>query len=149
MEIALEAVVPEAGTFGIKVRMTPDGEEQTSIVVDTAAHTISVDTTRSSLSPDICQAFPIARGDSRRDVRVQTAPFAPDPGEPLRLRVFLDRSILEVFANERQCVTQRIYPTRPDSLGVALFNRAGTTTVDRIDAWDIVPTNTGPLPADG
>ena len=59
----------------------------------------------------------------------------------MRLRIFLDKSILEVYANGRQCVTQRIYPTRTDSLGVALFSRQGTTTVRSLDAWDLAATN--------
>ena len=41
---------------------------------------------------------------------VQAAPFHLVAGEPLELRVFIDRSVIEVFANRRQSV----YPTRPD-----------------------------------
>lgn len=141
MELVLEAMIPKEGVFGVKVRMTPDGEEQTAIIVDTSAHTLSVDTTQSSLRSDIYQSFPIVRGDSRKDVRVQSAPFTLEPDEPLQLRIFVDRSILEIYANGRQCVTQRIYPTRPDSLGVALFSRGGTTTVLSADAWDMAATN--------
>jgi beta-fructofuranosidase len=82
------------------------------------------------------------RTDERDDVRVQAAPLALGPDEPLQLRVFIDRSILEVYANGRQCVTQRIYPTRADSLGVALFSQRGATSVLSLDAWDVTPTNT-------
>ena len=141
MELALQAMIPRDGLFGVMVRMTPDGQEQTSIIVDTSAHTLAVDTTQSNLRADIYQPFPVVGGDSHKDVRVQTAPFTLDPDEPLQLRVFLDRSILEIYANSRQCVTQRIYPTRPDSLSVALFSRRGTTTVLWVDAWDMAATN--------
>lgn len=141
MEVFLEAAIPKDGVFGVKVRMAPAGEELTSIFVDTASHTLSVDTTRSSLRPDIYQPFPIMRGDARKDVRIQTAPFTLNPGEPLQLRIFLDRSILEIYANSRQCVTQRIYPSRPDSLGIALFSQRGTTTVLAVNAWDMAATN--------
>ena len=141
MELALEAMIPKNGVFGIKVRMSPDGEEQTIIIVDSSNNTLSVDTTQSTLRSDIYQLFPIVRGDSRKDVRVQTAPFTLAPDEPLRLRVFIDRSILEIYANGRQCVTQRIYPTLPDSVGVALFSRRETTTVSSVEAWDIAATN--------
>ena len=68
---------------------------------------------------------------------VQVAPFELRSGERLRLRVFLDRSILEVFANGRQCLTQRIYPTRSDSLGVALFASRGAWMVHAFTAWDM------------
>jgi len=138
MELALEADVGESGVFGVKVRVAPDGAEQTAIVVDARNHTCSIDTTRSSLDADVFQAYPIMPGGAeRRDVRLQTAPFKLEPGEPLRLRVFLDKSILEVFANRRLCVTQRIYPSRDDSTGVALFSRHGATMVRSLDAWDM------------
>ncbi|MHC4645691.1 MAG: GH32 C-terminal domain-containing protein [Planctomycetota bacterium] len=47
----------------------------------------------------------------------QEAPFELAPNELLKLHVFLDRSIMEVFVNGRQCITQRLYPTRDDSDG--------------------------------
>ena len=56
--------------------------------------------------------------DSERYVNSQEAPFELGEGETLRLHIFLYRSVLEVFANGRQCLTQRIYPTRADSLGL-------------------------------
>ncbi len=79
--------------------------------------------------------------DGRADVRVQEAPFALRQGESLQLRIYLDRSVLEVFANGRQCMAQRIYPTRGDSTGVALFSRGGAATVRRPRAWDLAATN--------
>ena len=43
--------------------------------------------------------------------------------ELLELRVFIDRSVIEVFANDRQCLTVRVYPGREDSRGVSLFRK--------------------------
>lgn len=145
MELALEAAMPASGIFGIKVRLAPDGAEQTAIVVDTSAHTVAVDTTHASLNPDIVQRFPIVQVNGapieQTEVRIQTAPFTLQSDELLQLRVFLDKSILEVYVNGRQCVTQRIYPTRGDSVGMALFSRQGTTSVRSLDAWDLETTN--------
>ena len=136
LEVAVESNVPDGGVFGVKVRMSPDGEEQTVIMVDRAAGTLSIDTTQSALRDDIWQPFPMMRKGERHDVRVQVAPLELDAGEPLRLRVFVDRSVLEVFANRRQCVTQRMYPTREDSMGMALFCRGGAM-VARVEAWEM------------
>ena len=61
------------------------------------------------------------------------------PGELLTLRIFLDRSILEVFANRRQCVTQRIYPARTDSIGISLFARGGQARVRSLQSWTLAP----------
>lgn len=37
-----------------------------------------------------------------------------DADEPLKLQVFIDKSVVEVFANDRQAVMRRIYSTRDD-----------------------------------
>jgi len=143
LELALEADVPAHGQFGLKVCVAPDGSEQTEIICDGADKRLMLDTTRSSLNADVWRPFPIASwvGAEQKDVAVQEAPLDLRPGEPLALRVFLDRSILEVFANGRQCVTQRIYPTRPDSVKVAIFSRGGSARVHCLEAWDMTPTN--------
>jgi sucrose-6-phosphate hydrolase SacC (GH32 family) len=148
LELALEVDDPSGHKFGVVVRCSPDSEERTVILFDGEARTLQVDTSRSSLSPEIVQPWP-QHGtsfspnplDGREDVRVQKAPFELAPGEPLRLRIFLDRSILEVFANSRQCLTQRIYPTRGDSMGVRLFSAKGRISVRSMEAWDIAAAN--------
>ena len=60
-------------------------------------------------------------------------------GEPLELRVFIDRSVVEVFANRRQCLTQRVYPTRPDSTAVRLFATGAAAHASAVEAWDMEP----------
>jgi len=74
-----------------------------------------------------------------KTTRVQVAPLELGAGEPLRLRVFLDRSIIEVYANGRQCVTQRIYPSRPDSVQIRAFCRGGQASVRSVEAWNMAP----------
>ena len=48
----------------------------------------------------------------------QGGAFALAEGETLKLQVFLDASVIEIFANDRVCLTSRIYPSRSDSLGL-------------------------------
>lgn len=115
--------VPQYGEFGLKVRRSPDGAEETAISYDASVGVLRIDASRSSLSDDVWTPFPVVGAvDSQKHVRVQEALFELDPGEPLQLRIFLDHSILEVFANYLQCVTHRVYPTRADSLGVTVFS---------------------------
>ena len=147
LELAVEVDVAEAGEFGVKVRCSPDGEEQTAIVCNPSAKTLGVNISKSSLDTSIRYIY--YRNESatkrvpenKRVVTTQEAPFELLPGESLKLRIFLDRSVLEVFANGRQCVTQRIYPTRGDSLGVTLFSCGGSVDVKSVDAWDMAPAN--------
>ncbi len=71
-----------------------------------------------------------ARPPERADVHIP-------PSEPLRLRVFVDRSIVEVFVNERQCVAQRVYPGRKDSVGVSLRAQGSPATLTSLNAWQM------------
>ena len=72
---------------------------------------------------------------------VERAPFALPPGEPLKLRVFVDKSVVEIFANDRQAIGRRVYPARADSLGVALFATGGSARVKSVRAWEMMPSN--------
>ena len=95
---------------------------------------------RSSLDEIKHYTFCMKGGDNPQ-VTAQEAPLRLGPDEKLRLRVFLDRSILEVFANDRQCITQRIYPSRQDSLGIRLFSEGGSIEVESFQAWEMTPAN--------
>lgn len=70
---------------------------------------------------------------------VHSGPLELEQDELLRLHVFIDRSILEVFANGRLCLTSRIYPTRPDSTGVGLFSTGGSAMLRSMDVWSMNP----------
>ena len=70
---------------------------------------------------------------SRRPPEI--GPLELAEGEPLKLRVFIDKSVVEVFANGRQCVAVRVYPQRKDSLGVSLHAAGGDAVLRRLDAW--------------
>lgn len=141
LELALTANMQTAQRISLEVRRSPNGEETTVITYDAARGVLAVDVSRSSLDPRIVyQTFCMRADNDNPRVTVQEAPFRLREGEPLRLRVFLDASILEVFANDRQCVTQRIYPTRADSLGVALRTTGGTARVVSLESWKLRPT---------
>jgi beta-fructofuranosidase len=124
LELQVELRPARQGLCGIVVRRTPDGAEQTQITYDAALRQLIVDRTQSSLDPT-------------SDHNLHVAPLMLGPDEPLRLRIFLDRSVLEVFANERVSITSRIYPTRADSVGVALLAGGGAARLLGLDAWQI------------
>jgi len=84
---------------------------------------ISIESSYSSLRPDILSRPP------------ETAPFLLEENEPLKLRIFLDKSSIEVFVNGKQCVAMRVYPSRDDSLGVSLRSQGHDATLKRLDAW--------------
>lgn len=147
LELSIEVEMGQAQEVGVKVRCSPDGAEQTVVSYDAAAGKLKVDVSRSTLDSTI--RYPYYRnpgalerlGEAERYVHLQEGPFELVPDEILRLRIFLDRSVLEVFANGRQCITQRIYPTRRDSVGVFLFARGGPARVQSVEAWDMAPAH--------
>jgi len=69
--------------------------------------------------------------------KVAGAPFKLAENEGLDLRVFVDRSVVEVFANNRACATLRTYPERADALGVRLFARGGAVEAHSVDVWTL------------
>jgi len=53
----------------------------------------------------------------------------------------VDKSVVEVFANGRQAVMRRIYPSRTDSVGLRLFSNGGPARVRSLQAWEMAPAN--------
>ena len=51
--------------------------------------------------------------------------------------MFVDRSVVEVFANGLHYLAKRIYPARPDSLGVQAFPLGGNPELQSLDAWQM------------
>ena len=142
LELQLEIAPRGATEFGVKVRRSPDGEEETAIVCSVTTETLKIDLTKSTLDEEVKypRLTPQDEDGGERWTRSQEAPFKLIDGEPLKLHIFLDRSVLEVFANSNLCLTQRIYPTRADSLGVSIFARGGEALLNSLDAWTITPT---------
>ena len=71
-----------------------------------------------------------------KTLRVGTvrAPFELQPGENLNLRVFIDKNLVEAFANERQAaVSAGKY--EPESSGISFISRGGDTLVKRATVW--------------
>ncbi len=120
-----------AREVGLYVLRSPDGEEQTRISLYPLDHrrfgvsSLQIDISESSLRADVWART------------AETGPIALEEDEPLDLRVFIDRSIIEVFANERQCLTVRAYPQRDDSCGVSLFARGGNARLLSLDCWQM------------
>ena len=86
---------------------------------------ITIDSSYSSTAPDVRSRAP------------ETAPVLLAPDEPLRLRVFVDKSVVEVFVNGKQCVALRVYPERSDSLGVSLRAQGKDATLKALDVWQM------------
>jgi beta-fructofuranosidase len=123
LEISAEVELDAMSKFGLVIRRSPDGAEQTPIVYDRATQSLSIDRDLSSLDPEV------KRG-------VHTCPLELAPGENLALHIYLDRSVVEIYANGRACLTNRIYPSRADSLGVGLCTQ-GHVRCQTLEIWEM------------
>ncbi len=125
LEISAEFEPGDAIEVGLTVRCSPDRAEQTRIYYNCAQERLYLDSTNSSLDPS-------THGSQH------SSPLSLASGETLHLRVFLDLSAIEVFGNDRVCLTDRIYPTRRDSLVVELLARDGIANLKSLDVWQMV-----------
>ena len=128
IELNLEIAPNKAGQVGVKVCCSPDGKEETLVYYDAADKKLKIDTHKSSLSDEGSK-------------KTEAGPFELGADEPLKLQVFIDKSVVEVFANDRQAVMRRIYPSLADSVGVKLFSKGAPATVQKLQAWDMAAAN--------
>ncbi len=122
LEIMLEFEPGLAATTGLLVRCAADSSEQTLIAYDWQAGELVIDRSQSSLDREVAQ-------DRRRAV------CSPDAQGRIKLHIFLDRSVIEVFANAEIAMASRVYPTRPDSLGIGLVAYGGPALIKELDVW--------------
>jgi beta-fructofuranosidase len=136
IELALSVDTGEARSVTVETLRSPDRQEYTSITwyrdagwaINRAGKRIRqshivIDPTYSSLAADVYARSP------------EVAPLDFEEGENLELRVFVDRSVVEVFANGRQCVALRVYPEREDSLSVSLRAQGHDAALRSADVW--------------
>ena len=87
---------------------------------------LTIDSTRSSTHPRALSRPP------------EVAPvLLEDPSAPVKLRVFVDRSIVEVFVNDRLASAVRVYPKEKDSTGVSLRAIGGDAKLISLDSWQM------------
>ena len=121
----------EAREVGFYVLRSPDGAERTRVSLYPNDHrrfgvsSLQIDVSESSVG-----AAALARS-------AEIGPLKLARGEALELRIFIDRSVVEVFANDRQCLTVRAYPALDASEGVSAFARGGDARLLSLDCWEM------------
>jgi beta-fructofuranosidase len=112
LEIQIIIEPGDAATVGLKVRRSDDGR----------------------------QAVLIAYDGQTLNVAGTYLPFSlTETEKQLELYLFLDKSVLEVFANGgRASITRIIYPSAAD-LGIEIFATNGSARVESLDIWEMNP----------
>ncbi|GLX67588.1 glycoside hydrolase family 32 protein [Paenibacillus glycanilyticus] len=109
----------------ISVFASACGKEHTDVVLDLAANTISIDRSNSSLLPKV-----------HKTAITGELPVA-DGTDFIKLRIFVDQSIVEVFVDDETCLTTRVYPTLEDSNGIQLRSGNDKSVVSSIQIWEM------------
>ena len=146
IEIKLDVLVSDASMFEIRVLRSENREEFTRISfyknrgfrdwdkydgwdlkkrLEASYSIISLDTSYSSQDKEVISRPP------------EVAPFYLSEKENLKLTIFVDKSVVEVFINERQCIASRLYPTRKDSVGVSVISQGSSSKILSLDAYEM------------
>ena len=118
----------------LNILRSPHAEEQTSITFYNFDRKLSIwydtkgviclDGSRSSASPDVW-VRPPERAAMQRGTDL------------LKLRIFIDRSVVEVFVNGKLYLAMRVYPSRQDSVGVSVRAQGQDAVLKSLDAWQM------------
>ena len=111
------------GRQGVAVRVSEDGKQRVEIY-----HSPE----EKKLIMDIATC-----GTDGRYLR-EEAPFELRAGEKLSLDILIDRSVIEVYANQRQAICRRAYPNDPkNAVGVRLIG----SMPEKMDTYRMFPSN--------
>lgn len=138
LELILE-FAPGTPSVEVDVLRSPDKKEFTRIVFyrdggypdrfypgqDKRYSALCVDTSFGSVHSGAMRHIP------------ETVDVFLEKDEALRLHIFIDRSIVEVFVNDREAVMLRTWPILPASTGVSVRTLGSQTSVSRVDCWDL------------
>ncbi|MDF2644621.1 MAG: sucrose-6-phosphate hydrolase [Paenibacillus sp.] len=111
----------DVAEFGLLLRCSEDGSEYTEVSFSAADRKLRVNRNHSGTG----------------EAGVSEVDLAPLEDGRIKLQIFIDRSSVELFANNGlKTITNRIYP-KPESLGIKLFARNGEVTVESLDTWKL------------
>jgi beta-fructofuranosidase len=123
LEIQMEIKANEAKQVGIKVLRSPNGEEETLLYYDTDESMLKVNRMKSTLD-----RFERSKGIQGGKLELH--------GDNLKLHIYLDRSMIEAYANGLKSLTTRAYPSRNDALGLEIWGN-GSLTVKSMEVWQM------------
>lgn len=123
-EITAEMEPGSSGEFGFRIRYSPDMQEETIVGYDTKNDVVFTDRLNSGKT-DFHDSF----------AGVYRAPSRLEDGT-VKLHIFVDRSSVEVFANDgQQVLTTRIFPF-PESSGLEIYSKEGDVNIKSLQIYD-------------
>lgn len=118
---------------GVTIAASPNREEYTTIYFNPSNNSIAVDRAHSSL----INMFANDTHEGYFEPYTVREKNGKDVIEAIHMSIFVDGSLVEVYVNERFALTTRIYPSREDSTGVALYAAPGAKVeYSDVEIWD-------------
>lgn len=73
---------------------------------------------------------------------IEEAPFELPKGENLKLNIFIDKSIIEVYANESLALVRtNAFSSTSSDKNISLFSEGGDAKCKELKIWDMIQTN--------
>lgn len=126
-EVELVVELDQASRIELSVLRSEGGAEETVIVYDATQPEVALDRSRSSLVNRFLH-------DTGRSVLRGSVKMPSEDGS-MTLRVFVDRSALSVFLNDREAFGARAYPSRADARGVRVSSHGGPAKLRSLTIW--------------
>ncbi|MGX1163448.1 sucrose-6-phosphate hydrolase SacC (GH32 family) [Pseudarthrobacter sp. SLBN-100] len=117
-----------ATDFGIKVRKGLN--ESTPVGYNLATHQMYVDRTNSGVTPN-----PTGTNPNPNWAGLHTAPLDP-AGNTVALHIYVDRSSVEAFGNDRQQISDLIFPDQ-SSLGLETYAVGGNIKLNSLTVYPV------------
>lgn len=131
LEVILEMESP-SNEYGIKVRKSQDGREETCILYDAANKKLKADVSKSSLTSKAANN-PLAGTDKRADI----IGHFDLKGESLRLHIYIDKGLLQSYINDQKTITTWVYPSLTDAKGLEVWSANGAGRVKSMQVWEM------------
>jgi beta-fructofuranosidase len=122
LELQFRLELEDAAACELAVLESPDESERT-LIRYTQDGELVVD--RSSASHD-----------ERTDTEAQRLEL-PHTEDGISIHAFVDHSVIELFVNEQECLTSRVYPTDSESAGLSFISHEGEASLRSFSAWKL------------
>lgn len=127
LEIIGNFTISSATRFGFNVRK--NGSNAIQIFYTPLANKITVNTTNISKLSNDAGVF--------NGIYESVLPQALAQGNNLKLHIFIDHSIMDIFINDMYAFSMRVFPTDTNAEQVEAFSDGGTTRATSIQAWKL------------
>ncbi|PWN41000.1 Arabinanase/levansucrase/invertase [Ceraceosorus guamensis] len=117
---------------GLSIAHNQDRTKCTTVAFRPSEERLVVDRTRSTSASRGIKTAPIV---SPLTLFTFSSTNGDITTEKLRLRIFCDNSVLEIFANDRLALATRIYPDDPSCVLLSAFAR-GPANFTNLDVWE-------------